>query len=144
MRRGGFNATARALGWETQRRGRQTWADIAEVARELRRFILASHPGQQPQAQQRRGRAQSPGRQPVAAVEENEDGPLPAGARMPTHRELASAGRHDLRLVEAVQECLGEQMWSLLRGSVGTPLQSCLQCCSLQRGLKPPHCPPLP
>lgn len=100
VRRGGFSATAQALGWETQRRARQAWADMADVARELRRFILAAHGAQQPDAQQRRGRGQSPGRQAAAAVAPagHEDGsPLPAGARMPTHRELASAGRHDLK-----------------------------------------------
>ena len=98
MRRGGFSATAQALGWETQRRGRQAWADTAEVARELRRFILASHQAQHSDAQQRRGKGQAPGRQQAAAAKDEEvEEPLPAGARMPTHRELASAGRHDLK-----------------------------------------------
>jgi hypothetical protein len=55
------------------------------VAREVRRFILDT---QLPELAGDRGAG---GEQEECAT------PLPPGARMPTHRQLAAAGRHDLR-----------------------------------------------
>lgn len=100
VRRGGFCAAGQALGWETQRRGRRAWADAAAVAGELRRFILDTQfpprAGSTPQGRLRRGspaRSQAGERQGQALDAQ----PLPPGARMPTHLQLASAGRHDLK-----------------------------------------------
>lgn len=100
---GGFAATAAALGWSTQRRQRRAWADEQAVAAELRRFILQTHSAGQGRPDERRGGAGKPAMQrrrasPGVPGEEGEDAAaLPPGAKMPTHRELLAAGRHDLR-----------------------------------------------
>ena len=110
VQRGGFIAAGQALGWGTQRRQRSAWVDAAVVAAELRQFILATQfPAQGSSSgggsssgasvadgkrrQSSRGAQQQQQEQQPSA----EEGPLLAGARMPTHRELADAGRHDLK-----------------------------------------------
>lgn len=98
---GGFAATAAALGWTTQRRQRSAWACEHAVAAELRRFIREVHAGEG-QLGQHRGLPGKPalrGRHTAAGQGEGEDdaSALPPGAKMPTHRELLAAGRHDLR-----------------------------------------------
>lgn len=100
---GGFAATAAALGWTTQRRQRSAWACEHAVAAELRRFIREVHAGEG-QLGQHRGLPGKPalrGRHTAAGQGEGEDdaAALPPGAKMPTHRELLAAGRHDLRWV---------------------------------------------
>ncbi|KAL4458291.1 hypothetical protein ABPG75_013156 [Micractinium tetrahymenae] len=103
VHRGGFAATAAALGWGTQRRQRSAWADEHAAAVELRRFIKDTQSGGGGDSGQRRGAAGKPSlqRQRAAAgaqgEEQDDAAPLPSGARMPTHRELMAAGRHDLR-----------------------------------------------
>lgn len=112
VRRGGHAATAQALGWETHRRGRHAWSDVEAVAREVGRFIRATQlppragsraegkQGSSVEGRQRRGSSRGQGRLQAAAQageSDDDDAPLPSGARMPTHRELAQAGRHDLK-----------------------------------------------
>lgn len=90
-RRGGFAATAKAMGVVTQRRGRQRWTDVEAVADEVRRFILDT----QFPAEQRHGGGD--GRAGEEADGMSAGRALPPGCKMPTHRELAAAGRHDLK-----------------------------------------------
>lgn len=96
MHRGGFAATAAALGWATQRRQRRAWADEHAAAAELRRFIWQAHSAGEGQP----GDAPARRRRPPTGAQGGEDDAvavLPPGAKMPTHRELLAAGRHDLR-----------------------------------------------
>lgn len=100
VRRGGFSATAAALGWTTQRRQRGAWQDTEAVAAELHRFILDSQ--LPPDARALGGRGRRGGGKQAREEEGVEEAPLPADARMPTQHELTSAGRHDLKY--AVQQ----------------------------------------
>jgi hypothetical protein len=106
VQRGGFIAAGQALGWGTQRRQRSAWADAAVVAAELRQFILttqfpaAGSSGSSGGAEGKRRQSSRGAQQQQEQQNEQEsadEGPLPAGVRMPTHRELADAGRHDLK-----------------------------------------------
>ncbi len=100
-------AAAEALGWQTQRRKQGSWASPGAVAAELGHFILATQfpaQWQKPEGRHRRSSARAVQQQQQRQQQQGEleaaaqlPLPLPEGARMPTHRELASAGRHDLK-----------------------------------------------
>ncbi|KAL4854923.1 Hexokinase-1 [Chlorella vulgaris] len=102
VKRGGISATAAALGWATHRRRRHEWDDAAVVANELRQFIwntqfpTAAQDGHATQQGKQR-RAIAAGSAAQQRHKHSRTEPLPAGAKMPTHRQLAEAERLDLR-----------------------------------------------
>eukprot|EP00898_Chlorokybus_atmophyticus_P002967 jgi/Chlat1/3671/Chrsp24S03843 len=73
--RGGFPTTAKALGVRSQRRERRYWEDISNVEKELREYLV----------QKRMHQTNKKDQKPTPSL------------RMPTHAELLSAGRSDLR-----------------------------------------------
>ena len=84
-RQGGFCTVAGRLGLRTQRRQRRAWADVQALAAEVLEFI------RQQEQQQQGGSSGEQGAGPAAPAR---------GRRLPTHRELAAAGRHDLRCAQ--------------------------------------------